>query len=259
VLFNRTNSPELVGKTAIYRGERPAIFAGYLIRITHLPELDPQYLNFCLNTNYAREFCSHVKTDGVSQSNINAQKLGQFKLPYCPLPEQHEIVRRVGALFKLADAIEKRVDAATKRADKLTQAILGKAFRGELVPTEAELARAEGRDYETAQQLLGRIASLKAEPRKASRKPQADRNRLDGTLGIRQSVTMRTHNKESVLAAVAKMKSAEFSFDDLREAVPGDYESLKEIVFELLQESDPTLTQRFDEDASEMKLVRRRK
>jgi type I restriction enzyme S subunit len=259
VLFNRTNSPELVGKTAIYRGERPAIFAGYLIRINHLPELDPQYLNCCLNTNYAREFCSHVKTDGVSQSNINAQKLGRFELPYCRLPEQHEIVRRVGALFKLADAIGKRVEAATKRADKLTHAILGKAFRGELVPTEADLARAEGRDYETAQQLLARIASLKPQPRKASRKPQADRNRFDGTLGIRQSVTMRTHNKESVLAAVAKMKSAEFSFDELREAVTGDYESLKEIVFELLQESDPTLTQRFDEDASEMKLVRRRK
>jgi type I restriction enzyme S subunit len=159
----------------------------------------------------------------------------------------------------LADAIGKRVEAATKRADKLTHAILGKAFRGELVPTEADLARAEGRDYETAQQLLARIASLKPQPRKASRKPQADRNRFDGTLGIRQSVTMRTHNKESVLAAVAKMKSAEFSFDELREAVTGDYESLKEIVFELLQESDPTLTQRFDEDASEMKLVRRRK
>ncbi len=259
VLFNRTNSPELVGKTAIYRGERPAIFAGYLIRITHLPELDPQYLNFCLNTNYAREFCSHVKTDAVSQSNINAQKLGKFEVPYCPLSEQHEIVRRIEALFKLAETIEKRVEAATKRADKLTQAILGKAFRGELVPTEAELARTEGRDYETAQQLLGRIASLKAEPRKASRRGQADRNCLHGTLGIGQSVTMRTHNKESVLAAVAKMKSAEFSFDDLREAVPGDYESLKEIVFELLQQSDPTLTQRFDEDTSEMKLVRRTK
>ncbi len=58
VLFNRTNSPELVGKTAIYRGERPAIFAGYLIRINPHVELNPQYLNLCLNTSYAREFCA---------------------------------------------------------------------------------------------------------------------------------------------------------------------------------------------------------
>ena len=159
VLFNRTNSPELVGKTAIYRGERPAMFAGYLIRIVNEPELDAKYLNFCLNTNYAREFCSRVKTDGVSQSNINAQKLGRFEVPFCALLEQHEIVRRVEALFKLADLIKKRVESATKRADKLTQAILAKAFRGELVPTEAELARREGRDYEPASALLERIRS----------------------------------------------------------------------------------------------------
>ena len=49
--------------------------------------------------------------------------------------------------------------AATKRANKLTEAILGKAFRGELVPTEAELARREGRKYEPASVLLERIKS----------------------------------------------------------------------------------------------------
>ena len=44
--------------------------------------------------------------------------------------------------------------AATARADRLTQAILAKAFRGELVLTEAELVRREGREYETASELL---------------------------------------------------------------------------------------------------------
>jgi type I restriction enzyme S subunit len=157
VLFNRTNSPELVGKTGIYRGERPAIFAGYLIRIVTGPELDPVFLNLSLNTPAFREYCQEVKTDGVSQSNINAKKLAGYSTNWCPLPEQHEIVRRVEALFRLADAIEKRVTAATARAEKLTQEVLAKAFRGELVPTEAELARREGRDYEPASVLLERI------------------------------------------------------------------------------------------------------
>jgi len=53
-------------------------------------------------------------------------------------------------MFKSADVIENRVAAAAVRADKLTQTILAKAFRGELVPTEAELARREGRSYESA-------------------------------------------------------------------------------------------------------------
>ncbi len=55
------------------------------------------------------------------------------------------------------EAVEKRVVAAAMRAEKLTQAILAKAFRGELVPTEAELARRDGRSYESASELLARI------------------------------------------------------------------------------------------------------
>ncbi|MBU1208084.1 MAG: restriction endonuclease subunit S [Proteobacteria bacterium] len=174
ILFNRTNSPELVGKTGIYKGERPAIFAGYLIKINNFKELDSRYLNFCLNTNYARDYCSKVKTDGVSQSNINAQKLGKFEVPFCPVKEQQEIVRRVEALFKLANMIERRVTGASLRAGKMTQAILIKAFRGELVPTEAELAPREGRSYEPASELLTRIKKelgneVKSDPRKRNR------------------------------------------------------------------------------------------
>jgi type I restriction enzyme S subunit len=136
VLFNRTNSPELVGKTAIYRGERPAIFAGYLIRMNPSPELDPEYINLCLNTNYAREFCRGIRTDGVSQSNINAQKLGTFEVPFCSLNEQKEIVCRVKSLFAIADRIEERYSKARKQVNILTQSLLAKAFRGELVPQD---------------------------------------------------------------------------------------------------------------------------
>ena len=81
-----------------------------------------------------------------------------------PVDEQKEVVRRVEALFKLADAIEKRVAAASLRVERLTQPILAKAFRGELVPTEAELARREGREYEPASVLLERIKAEKIVP-----------------------------------------------------------------------------------------------
>src|SRR5436309_4220337 len=79
----------------------------------------------------------------------------------------------VEALFKLADAIERRVATAQLRADKLTQSILAKAFRGELVPTEAELARQEGREYEPASVLLERIRNQ----RSSSTTPQVPRRR----------------------------------------------------------------------------------
>src|SRR5262245_59618292 len=98
----------------------------------------------------------------------------EVQLSVPPIAEQHEIVRRVNALFKLADAMEKRLSLATQRADKLTQSILAKAFRGELVPTEAELARQEGRDYEPASKLLERI---RAEPERADGKTRAKPDR----------------------------------------------------------------------------------
>ena len=80
-----------------------------------------------------------------------------MEIPLPLLEEQQEIVRRVGALFNLADAIDRRVESVRAKVEKTTQAILAKAFRGELVLTEAKLARKEGRDYEPAAVLLGRI------------------------------------------------------------------------------------------------------
>jgi type I restriction enzyme, S subunit len=86
---------------------------------------------------------------------LHSNKKHGFSLP--PLPEQHEIVRRVEALFALADSIEAKVAAAREKTEKLRPSILAKAFSGELVETEAAIARREGRDYESAEVLLERI------------------------------------------------------------------------------------------------------
>jgi type I restriction enzyme S subunit len=136
VLFNRTNSPELVGKTAIYRGERPAIYAGYLIRVRCRTSLDPQFLNLSLNSPAARDYCWRVKSDGVSQSNINAKKLAAYSFLLPLVHEQQEIVRRAQELFSLADQLEAKLTAARQVVERLTPALLAKAFRGELVPQD---------------------------------------------------------------------------------------------------------------------------
>ena len=167
VLFNRTNSPDLVGKTSIYKEKRTAIFAGYLIRINYKPEyINSDYLNYCLNTERAKEWCKQVKTDGVSQSNINAQVLSTFLIPLPPLEEQQEIVRRVEKLFALADSIEAKYKKALERVEKLEQSILAKAFRGELVEPDP--------NDEPAEELLKRILEekVKIEGGKKTRKPK---------------------------------------------------------------------------------------
>jgi Restriction endonuclease S subunits len=122
----------------------------------------PAYVCAFFSSPEARVALTADAKSSAGQQGISGKDLRGQLVALPPLPEQHEIVRRVDALFKLAEAIEARMAVATARADKITQAILAKAFRGELVPTEAELARQEGRDYEPASALLARIRATRA-------------------------------------------------------------------------------------------------
>jgi type I restriction enzyme S subunit len=120
--------------------------------------------SFCLK-EYAEFFIRTARANldqyapATAQKNINVEILSDVTVPLPPIAEQQVIVRLVEAMFKLADAVERRMATATVRTEKLTRAILAKAFRGELVPTEAELARREGCSYESASELLARIKS----------------------------------------------------------------------------------------------------
>ena len=143
VLFNRTNSPELVGKTSIYRGEMPAIYAGYLIKLDYEKNIVVgEYLNYYLNSSKAKEYYMQVKTDGVSQSNINAKKIGEFEIPLPSLPEQHEIVRLIDALLARERAAQQAAEQALASIDLMKKSILARAFRGELGTNKASEASA---------------------------------------------------------------------------------------------------------------------
>ncbi len=147
------------GRCAVWNlGESDLIFQKAVHRIRVRGDVIPYWvaLNIKNDANSGR-LEGYFTGSTIKHLTGKALAIYRFQLP--PLPEQQEIVRRVEAMLKLADGVEKRVAAATTRAEKLTQAILSKAFRGELVPTEAELARREGRSYESASDLLARIKS----------------------------------------------------------------------------------------------------
>jgi type I restriction enzyme S subunit len=163
VLFNRTNSPEWVGKTAIYRGERPALFAGYLIRVNHSPKVVlSDYLNRFLNSSVAKQHGNTVKTDGVNQSNINGDKLANYPFPYCSLAEQQEIVRILEETVSLIERTEADIEINLQKAEALRQSILKKAFAGELVPQDPA--------DEPAAALLARIRAERAATTKPARR-----------------------------------------------------------------------------------------
>jgi type I restriction enzyme, S subunit len=134
VLFNRTNSAELVGKTAIYKGEREAIFAGYLIRINRIESLiDASYLTYFLNTHFAKSYGNSVRSFGVNQSNINGTKLKTYPIPLCTLREQRLIVDELESKLTVCDKIEETINQSLQQAETLRQSILKKAFEGKLI------------------------------------------------------------------------------------------------------------------------------
>ncbi|MCZ4258844.1 restriction endonuclease subunit S [Sulfitobacter sp. G21635-S1] len=162
VLFNRTNSPELVGKTAIYRGEQPAIYAGYLIRVKCAETLLPEYLNYALNSSVGRAYCWRVKSDSVSQSNINAQKLKAFEFLVPPIDEQQQIIDRIHGAFSKIDRLAAEAENARKLSDRLDQRVLEKAFSGGLV--------AQDPNDEPASELFGRIRKKRASRSKQTKR-----------------------------------------------------------------------------------------
>jgi len=133
------------------------------VRFDHTYVL-PAFVEIFFQSPEARDRVTEKSKSSAGQQGVSGADIKVQHVALPPLDEQREIVRRVEALFKLADAIEKRVAMATARAEKLTQSILAKAFRGELVPTEADLARRDGRIYEPASALLGRIKSGENSP-----------------------------------------------------------------------------------------------
>ena len=115
--------------------------------------IDSHYLAFQL---VSRESYGRLSESvhGATRPRINTTQLRNLEVRICSLGEQQEIVRRVEALFELADQIEARFTKAKSRVDQLTQSLLAKAFRGELVPKDS--------NDEPASVLLERIKAERA-------------------------------------------------------------------------------------------------
>jgi type I restriction enzyme S subunit len=174
LLFTRYNgSIELLGVCGRVRGlgRKAMLYPDKLMRVRFDHEVIlPAYAEVFFQVQAVHERIvakskSSAGQNGVSGSDIKAQP---FAL--APIPEQQEIVRRVEGLFSLGDQIESRLVGVLTQVARLAPSLLAKAFRGELVPTEAELARREGRDYEPASVLLERVQQQHdSEPARRSR------------------------------------------------------------------------------------------
>lgn len=156
LLFNRTNSAELVGKSAVYLGSpHPCSFASYLIRVRLKPSCLPQYLAMCLNSDHGRSWIRGCMSQQVGQANVSGRKLAGFEFPLPELDTQRRIMDRVEMQLSALDAIESQISVTQARATRLSHSILKKAFEGKLVPQDP--------NDEPATIILERIRAARAE------------------------------------------------------------------------------------------------
>jgi type I restriction enzyme S subunit len=138
ILFNNTNSVELIGKTALFRDEiQNCVFSNHITRIRpDVRVVTPKFLLYLFNDTYNKGIFQMMCHRFVGQAGISREKLLEHTLPLPPLLEQRAIAERVERVFHFADEVEQRVAAATTHANQLTQSTLARAFRGELVPQD---------------------------------------------------------------------------------------------------------------------------
>lgn len=134
ILFNRTNSKELVGKTAIFDGKLDeAVFASYLIRVfIDEDEILPEYFVRYLNSPYGRAEIDKKSKQAVSQANINSTELRNMRIPLPSLEEQKRIVEQVEGSEDRIEIIESSLTHRNSIVEELRKSLLATAFKGEL-------------------------------------------------------------------------------------------------------------------------------
>ncbi|THV24479.1 restriction endonuclease subunit S [Glycomyces paridis] len=137
LLFNRTNSAELVGKSAVYRSDLgPMTFASYLIRCRLVDGIEPEWVNLFINSPAGRRYIDSVVSQQVGQANVNGTKLANFPVPVPAHEEQLRILDAVSEWETTVAHAFNTAEQAMRQADRLRKGLLESAFAGDLVPQD---------------------------------------------------------------------------------------------------------------------------
>lgn len=168
LLVEGNGSLDQIGRVAVWSGELDrCVHQNHLIKVRPGKGLEPKFALYWLLSPLGRRAIEAVAASSAGLHTLSLSKVGGLPLPLCSTEEQHEIVRRIEAAFARIDRLAGQAKRALELVGKLDEAILAKAFRGELVPQDE--------NDEPADRLLARIrAERQAAPKaKRGRRPKA--------------------------------------------------------------------------------------
>ncbi|MFE6446854.1 restriction endonuclease subunit S [Nocardiopsis dassonvillei] len=182
IFIQRSNTPDLVGTSAIYQGPNEwAIFPDLLIRVRVSGSLDPRFvLKILQSTRVRSHFKRSAKGLAGSMPKIDQRAIEQVLVPVPSLAVQHEVVDRINERAQSMSRVSEELQGVRKRADHLRRALLDAAFTGKLVPQDPA--------DEPAVVLLERIRGERASapnPKRARRSTAKSPKRLASTADVR--------------------------------------------------------------------------
>ena len=161
VVIRVNGSSSLVGRAFAYKESDVWAFCDHFIRIQLNEHCDPEFAGIFLNSPHVRSIIEHNFVSTSGQKTISQKTLEELPAPNLPLSEQREIVRRIESAFDKIDRLAGEAKRALALVGRLDEAVLAKAFRGELVPQDP--------NDEPASVLLERIRAERAAAPKQKR------------------------------------------------------------------------------------------
>lgn len=119
MLFNRTNSKELVGKTSVFREDEPMAFAGYLVKLVPNHRANSEFISAFLNSSYGKRLLFNMAKSIVGMANINAKELGGIKIYIPPLHLQNQFATIVAKIEEQKALVKKAIEETQTLFDSL--------------------------------------------------------------------------------------------------------------------------------------------
>lgn len=236
ILIQRANSLDYVGVSAIYDGPlKSFIYPDLMMKCKANDQVLTEFLFYLLSSSSVRNYFRQNATGTAGNMPKINQKIVIAASVFVPsIKEQEEIIGRVENLLLQVENLEIYYKRACAELDKIIASLLTKAFNGELVEQDS--------NDEPAETLLRKINVEHITNSKKISKPRKP--------------AMDKITEEFVREVICKFPEDFFTFDEIFEKIPGDYDSLKNILFDLLSESEPSLTQVFDREQEIMYFFR---
>lgn len=265
LVFNRTNSKELVGKTAVFNKDIDMAIAGYLIRVRTNEEVNPFYLCGYLNSNHGKNTLYGLCRNIVGMANINAQELQDINILIPPIEHQN----KYALIVEKVDSLKELYKSSLKELINLYCTLSQRAFNGELDLRKMEFQLSENSDkIEDNIPLKILITQNNYDEDFINSIPHSGApDEIDHKLRL-IDLELKTHGiisfrPEYIQYRVIKNKfTHSFNFSELMDEltkIPFDesftYEKVKQTVFDFINGETPFLKQIFNKETQQIEYI----